>query len=164
MLCFMMWMSGSTLHLFSIMTTLSGIYQPLSGGMAAHGGGAMPWCWAERVGQQRNHKPQLHAVAPRGCHVPMLFPPLNCVPSSRLAPSAAAILKSKDVFPADPQGELDTTTPRILFCLVHSLGVGFALWKIVGMGLLPTELADWVSSMRPPTQLEHAVASLLRRQ
>ena len=31
MLCFMMWMSGSTLHLFSIMTTLSGIYQPLSG-------------------------------------------------------------------------------------------------------------------------------------
>lgn len=34
MLCFMMWMSGSTLHLFSIMTTLSGIYQPLSGGCA----------------------------------------------------------------------------------------------------------------------------------
>lgn len=31
MLCFMMWMSGSTLHLFSIMTTLSGMYQPLSG-------------------------------------------------------------------------------------------------------------------------------------
>lgn len=37
MLCFMMWMSGSTLHLFSIMTTLSGIYQPLSGGAAARG-------------------------------------------------------------------------------------------------------------------------------
>ncbi len=33
MLCFMMWMSGSTLHLFSIMTTLSGIYQPLTGAL-----------------------------------------------------------------------------------------------------------------------------------
>lgn len=31
MLCFMMWMSGSTLHLFSIMMTINGIYQPLSG-------------------------------------------------------------------------------------------------------------------------------------
>ncbi|KAK9829561.1 hypothetical protein WJX72_006491 [[Myrmecia] bisecta] len=28
-LCFMMWMSGNTIHLFSIMTTMSGIYQPL---------------------------------------------------------------------------------------------------------------------------------------
>lgn len=39
MLCFMMWMSGSTLHLFSIMTTLSGIYQPLSGALGG-------WRWA----------------------------------------------------------------------------------------------------------------------
>lgn len=31
MLCFMMWMSGSTLHLFSIMMTINGIYQPLQG-------------------------------------------------------------------------------------------------------------------------------------
>ena len=30
MLCFMMWMSGSTLHIFSIMMTINGIYQPLS--------------------------------------------------------------------------------------------------------------------------------------
>lgn len=30
MLGFMMWMTGTQLHLFSIMMTLSGIYQPLS--------------------------------------------------------------------------------------------------------------------------------------
>ena len=30
MMCFMMWMSGTQLHLFSIMTTASGVYQPLS--------------------------------------------------------------------------------------------------------------------------------------
>ncbi len=29
-LCFMMWMSGSQIHLFSIMMLVTGIYQPLS--------------------------------------------------------------------------------------------------------------------------------------
>ena len=65
------------------------------------------------------------------------------------------------MFPADPEGELNTVIPRITFCLVHSLGVGFAMWKVNGMGLLPTHLSDWVSSMRPPAALEHAAASLL---
>jgi hypothetical protein len=74
----------------------------------------------------------------------------------------AAILKSKDVFPPDPEGELNTTGPRLTFCLVHGLGVAFALWKINGMGLLPTHLSDWVSSMRPPTFAEHALTSLLQ--
>ncbi|KAL4427640.1 hypothetical protein ABPG75_001729 [Micractinium tetrahymenae] len=103
MLCFMMWMSGSTLHLFSIMTTLSGIYQPLS-----------------------------------------------------------AILNAKTAFPPDPEGELDTTLPRLTYCAIHGLGVAFAVYKINSMGLLPTHLSDWVSSMRPPAVLEHAAGSLLR--
>ena len=29
MMAFMMWMSGSQMHIFSIMTTISGVYQPL---------------------------------------------------------------------------------------------------------------------------------------
>ena len=29
-LCFMMWMSGNQIHLFSIMMLVTGIYQPLS--------------------------------------------------------------------------------------------------------------------------------------
>jgi hypothetical protein len=78
-------------------------------------------------------------------------------------PPAAAILKSKDAFPADLDPELNTTMPRITFCLVHSLGLAFAVWKIAGMGLLPTHLSDWVSSMRSPVVLEHAVGNLLRR-
>ena len=40
MMAFMMWMSGSQLHIFSIMTTLSGVYQPLvailNSGSGAH--------------------------------------------------------------------------------------------------------------------------------
>lgn len=38
----------------------------------------------------------------------------------------------------------------------------FAVYKIYSMGLLPTNLSDWVSSMRPPTVLEHAVPNLLQ--
>lgn len=38
----------------------------------------------------------------------------------------------------------------------------FAVWKINAMGLLPTNLSDWVSSMRPPTALEHALPNLLQ--
>lgn len=30
LLCFMMWMSGSQLHIFSMMSTMSGVFQPLS--------------------------------------------------------------------------------------------------------------------------------------
>eukprot|EP00887_Chlorella_sp_A99_P002176 scaffold21.g2176.t1 len=111
MLCFMMWMSGSQLHLFSIMTTISGLYQPLS-----------------------------------------------------------AVLRVKEAFPTDPgtlaslsmgQGKLDTTLPRITYCFIHGLGILFAIYKINGMGLFPTHLSDWVSSIKAPTYTERAVTSIL---
>jgi len=44
MMGFMMWMSGSQLHIFSIMTTLSGVYQPLSAIVSSGSGGrACTW-------------------------------------------------------------------------------------------------------------------------
>jgi hypothetical protein len=50
-MCFMMWMSGSQIHLFSIMMTVSGIYQPLmaiaNSQQSAHTaatGRALPMC------------------------------------------------------------------------------------------------------------------------
>lgn len=71
-----------------------------------------------------------------------------------------AILKSKDGFPTDPSGKLDTLTPRLVFCAIQSLGLLFALNKINSMGLFPTNLADWVSSIRVPTPLERSVTGL----
>ncbi|GAB4821540.1 hypothetical protein N2152v2_008586 [Parachlorella kessleri] len=91
MLAFMMWMSGSQLHLFSIMATLSGVYQPLS-----------------------------------------------------------AIVKSGEAFPPDPQGKLNTLLPRLLYCAINGLGLAFAGYRINQMGLLPTHLSDWVSSIQAP--------------
>ena len=51
--------------------------------------------------------------------------------------------------------------PRLIYCAVHSLGLLFALYRIQGMGLLPTSASDWISSLRPPHALEHAAHSLL---
>ena len=87
-------------------------------------------------------------------------PPLPSSPPP-LHPPRAAILKNRAVFPDDPEKQLDTWTPRLTYCLIHGLGIAFAVWKINGMGLLPTHLSDWVSSMRPPAAAEHAAASLL---
>ncbi|KAI7845324.1 hypothetical protein COHA_001166 [Chlorella ohadii] len=132
MLCFMMWMSGSTLHIFSIMMTINGIYQPLSSILKSK---------------------DMFPPDPEG----ELNTSGNAVQRDSYSPPAsAAILKSKDMFPPDPEGELNTTGPRLTFCLMHSLGLAFAVYKIYSMGLLPTNLSDWVSSMRPPTVLEHA--------
>lgn len=49
-LCFMMWMSGSQIHLFSIMMLVTGIYQPLSTLFSVKQGKAvlnmMPTSWS----------------------------------------------------------------------------------------------------------------------
>ena len=50
MMGFMMWMSGSQLHIFSIMTTLSGVYQPLSA-ILSSGSGRRP-CLARTLFQE----------------------------------------------------------------------------------------------------------------
>ena len=106
---------------------------------------------------------------PRPCATCAAAPPACCPPRPCATPPAAppaccpaAILQSKTAFPADPEGELDTTLPRLTYCAIHGLGVAFAVYKINSMGLLPTHLSDWVSSMRPPAVLEHAAGNLLR--
>ncbi|KAK9842355.1 hypothetical protein WJX81_008162 [Elliptochloris bilobata] len=96
-LCFIMYMSGSQIHLFSIMTTVSGIYQPLM-----------------------------------------------------------AIVNSEKMFPEELSegGKLNILYPRLLYCLIQAGGLAFALWKLNGMGLLPTHASDYVSALAVPRALE----------
>jgi len=93
MMAFMMWMSGSQIHLFSIMMTASGIYQPIM-----------------------------------------------------------SIVNSGEAFPERDSdgGRLNTWLPRIIYCLINLAGLGFGLWKVNGMGLLPTHASDYVSAMTVP--------------
>ena len=55
-LCFMMWMAGSQIHLFSIMTTASGIYQPLAA--IANSGQVFPT-------EEKDDDPGLDLLTPR---------------------------------------------------------------------------------------------------
>ena len=48
-------------------------------------------------------------------------------------------------FPADPDGKLWVWPPRVVYCLVHAVQLGFVLSKLAAMGLLPTEPSDWLS-------------------
>eukprot|EP00884_Botryococcus_braunii_P016258 jgi/Botrbrau1/3315/Bobra.0048s0011.2 len=102
-MAFMMYMSGSQIHLFSIMMTASGIYQPLM-----------------------------------------------------------AILKSGEVFPAEAseEGKLDIMLPRLLYILIQAGGLAFGLWKLHGMGLLPTHASDFVSAMSVPKPLQLSAQAL----
>ena len=56
-------------------------------------------------------------------------------------------------FPAaeSEEGRLNTMLPRALYCLIQAGGLAFALWKVNGMGLLPTHPSDYVSAMSLPT-------------
>lgn len=69
------------------------------------------------------------------------------------------------VFPAEASedGQLDVVRPRLLYCLIHLGGLAFGLWKLAGMGLLPTHASDFVSAMSVPQPLEWSAGSLLRR-
>ncbi len=64
------------------------------------------------------------------------------------------------VFPPDPDGRLDVIGPRVIFCLVQAAGLAFTLWKLNGMGLLPTHVSDWVTSTPVVAFREQAVLPL----
>lgn len=65
------------------------------------------------------------------------------------------------MFPKDEDfKQLDTLTPRLLYCLVHSAQLLFGLYKLNAMGLLPAHPADWISTMAVPPAIEHAFAPL----
>lgn len=51
-------------------------------------------------------------------------------------------------------GRLNVWLPRLLYCLINLGGLAFGLWKVNGMGLLPTHASDYVSAMTVP-QAEH---------
>ncbi|WIA16366.1 hypothetical protein OEZ86_007857 [Tetradesmus obliquus] len=100
-MCFMMWMMGNGIQIFSILMTLSGLATPVM-----------------------------------------------------------AIIKSKEVFPADPEKKLDTLTPRLLYCVINAGQFVFALHKLNAMGLLPTHPSDWLSAIAVPASLEHSYGAL----
>merc|ERR1711907_235812 len=99
MYAFMMYMSGGSVHIFSIMMTFNCLYQPLM-----------------------------------------------------------AILNSGKAFEKfrGAEGRVSTLGPQALFCLIQCGGLGFALYKLANIGLLPTHISDWVSGVQVPVASEYS--------
>ncbi len=72
------------------------------------------------------------------------------------------IFSSAAVFQPDPSGRLNVTVPRAIYCLIHAAGLAFAVYRIHLMGLLPTNLSDWVAMVQAPPPVARAVTGLLR--
>ena len=132
LLCFMMWMSGSQLHIFSIMSTMSGIFQPLSA-IASSGKRARTSAFPLTKG--------IHPAMPAGCcsgSCPAQSDPLDphcevfrilklhggkCayLPCRRLITLACTVFEEEDK-------ELDTRKPQMLFCAIQVCEV-LLLWR-----------------------------------
>ncbi|CAI7932068.1 unnamed protein product [Closterium sp. NIES-54] len=90
MMGFMLWMAGSTVHIFSIGITFSILWQPIS---------------ALRT-------------------INAAFEPFK-----------------------DPK--VDVVLPKMMYAAVNLFLLSIGLWKLNGLGLLPTRPADWISSLPP---------------
>eukprot|EP01024_Parvocaulis_polyphysoides_P040955 TRINITY_DN3741_c0_g3_i3.p1 TRINITY_DN3741_c0_g3~~TRINITY_DN3741_c0_g3_i3.p1 ORF type:complete len:180 (-),score=23.02 TRINITY_DN3741_c0_g3_i3:1074-1613(-) len=103
MMCFMMWMWGNQIQIFTIIIVFSSIYSAFS-----------------------------------------------------------QILNSAAMFPSsDSAPGLDVIGPRLLYSLIYGGQVIFGLYKLNGMGLLPTAPADLISSVPPVPQQQFAVGGVV---
>lgn len=71
--------------------------------------------------------------------------PPSPAPRSPLLPTRrlAAVFKASDP-------ELDVLSPRLLFVAIQFGGLLFTMYKLNGMGLLPTHASDWYDTTVPP--------------
>ncbi|CAI5476946.1 unnamed protein product [Closterium sp. Yama58-4] len=101
MMAFMLWMAGSSVHIFSIGITFSILWQPIS---------------ALRT-------------------INAAFEPFK-----------------------DPK--VDLVLPKMMYAAVNLFLLSIGLWKLNGLGLLPTRPADWISSLPPRPMPEFSAGGI----
>ncbi|XP_057539264.1 uncharacterized protein LOC130817526 isoform X2 [Amaranthus tricolor] len=97
MMGFMMWMAGSTVHLFSIGIIFSALWQPIS-----------------------------------------------------------ALRDVGKVFEPYKDNKVELLGPKLVFIALNLVGLGLGVWKLNTLGLLPTHVSDWVSSLPPAQDVEYS--------
>ncbi|KAI9079845.1 hypothetical protein K1719_038091 [Acacia pycnantha] len=101
MMGFMMWMAGSTVHLFSIGITFSALWQPIS-----------------------------------------------------------ALQGVRKVFEPYKDKKVELLGPKLLYIALNLGGLALGVWKLNTLGLLPTHVSDWVSSLPPALEVEYSVGGV----
>lgn len=57
-------------------------------------------------------------------------------------------------------GKLDILLPRLLYILIQAAGLAFGLYKLHGLGLLPTHASDFVSAMSVPRPVQSSAQAI----
>uniref|UniRef100_A0A7N0R8I9 ER membrane protein complex subunit 4 n=1 Tax=Kalanchoe fedtschenkoi TaxID=63787 RepID=A0A7N0R8I9_KALFE len=60
------------------------------------------------------------------------------------------------VFEPYKDNKVDLLGPKLLFIALNLAAMGMGVWKLNTLGLLPTHPSDWVSSLRPPQEVEYS--------
>ncbi|CAM8913238.1 unnamed protein product [Rhodiola kirilowii] len=60
------------------------------------------------------------------------------------------------VFEPFKDNRVDLLGPKLLFIALNLAAMGMGVWKLNTLGLLPTHPSDWVSSLRPPQEVEYS--------
>eukprot|EP00455_Lapot_gusevi_P019060 TRINITY_DN20520_c0_g1_i3.p2 TRINITY_DN20520_c0_g1~~TRINITY_DN20520_c0_g1_i3.p2 ORF type:complete len:106 (-),score=20.37 TRINITY_DN20520_c0_g1_i3:184-501(-) len=73
----------------------------------------------------------------------------------------SAILDIQTAFAKYSDSNIDLTLPKLKYVAANLCGLSLALYKCYTMGLLPTSVADIVSSFPPPVSLEFTSGSVV---
>ncbi|KAL0407874.1 UNVERIFIED_CONTAM: ER membrane protein complex subunit [Sesamum radiatum] len=60
------------------------------------------------------------------------------------------------VFEPYKDNKVDLLAPKLVFIALNLVGLGLGIWKLNTLGLLPTHVSDWVSSLPPPQEVEYS--------
>ncbi|KAF5748107.1 ER membrane protein complex subunit 4-like [Tripterygium wilfordii] len=67
------------------------------------------------------------------------------------------------VFEPYKDGKVDLLGPKLLFIALNLGGLALGVWKLNTLGLLPTHVSDWVSSLPPAQEVEYSGSGIQLR-
>ncbi|RRT63664.1 hypothetical protein B296_00022800 [Ensete ventricosum] len=120
MMGFMMWMAGSTVHLFSIGITFSALWQPISALQGVGKEFAIPYCitWYERY--IPIHSTLVYHVSGEPVQ-------LRCSKFYGILDMTMFLLA---VFEPYKDPRVDTLAPKLLFIALNLAGLVLGIWKV----------------------------------
>ena len=153
-MCFMAYMSGNGIQIFSILMTFNLLSAPISAILSSGQSEYIhlhccPWLGVRVDGGTGA------AGWGRGKARPSLLDICLRIDHLSFRSTACAVFPREDDWP-----QLDVLTPRLIFCAIQLGQLVFGLYKLEGMGLLPVYPSDWISTMAVPPCKEHSYAAL----
>ena len=145
------WMSGSGVHIFSIMITFYAVYNPLKSAFTVSQGAhsrscrAHAWCFMPDGKMAAGTRARIdHLTA-------------TCAPAR--VPSHSSAFKNFDDAKMGAPEKMHLVTSKSIFVSMNMMAMTGALYKMSLMGLLPNTPSDWVSFLAVPPNVHFTSGS-----